>query len=266
MKNKLLYIFICALTFIVAGNGYAQTEPKVFSAGELRITEIGRGEELPVEIQLVNFGTPNERVDATLVYSITYKENGAELFRTTETVAVETTASFNRDIIIPNDFPYGDYSISVDVRYQGQIFPALSESGFVVVRKAFGYPITHWINALLILLVIVLLVIFLQKSIFTQKHGPTTYTHVSEDERIYYEIIHGIIHELHYHVGDDAIKRISKNIPGLRMSDDGEHVLEISAPIVDIIPVLMQKYHEISGKHLNVILDHHYSDKRVSSH
>ena len=50
------------------------------------------------------------------------------------------------------------------------------------------------------------------------------------------------------------------------MSQDGEHVKEISIPITEIIPLLMQKYHEVSGKNLNVVLDPGYEKKRVTSH
>src|SRR5512133_3431941 len=100
------------------------------------VTRYAAGDVLPVTVVLSNFGA-GERVDVAVRYEMT-NAGGKNVFSKTETVAVETTDSFVRQIQIPNDLPSGEYTLTSMVVYPGQTAPAASSFKFKIERKIGG--------------------------------------------------------------------------------------------------------------------------------
>lgn len=112
------------------------------SSGNL-ITRIAPGELLPVSVKLVNFGG-GKRVDVTIIYRV-LSESGDVVLMETETVAVETTASFIKILQIPRDTPSGKYTAESNITYQGQKVPAIASYQFAVERKIAGMFVSQFL-------------------------------------------------------------------------------------------------------------------------
>ena len=104
MYSNYLNIFIlcfCIISvigfieFVYAG-ALDLRDAEVRTSGEGLITRVAPGEFLPFSVKLLNFGG-KRRVDVTITYQIIDSE-GTEVFTESETIAVETTASFVKGI------------------------------------------------------------------------------------------------------------------------------------------------------------------------
>jgi hypothetical protein len=97
---------------------------------------IAPGEFLPFSVRLLNFGIAR-RVDVIIYYKI-FNEANKEIYSQNETLAVETTASFIKNIQLPKDTPPGVYKIVAEIVYANQVIAAISEFQFSVEKKIFG--------------------------------------------------------------------------------------------------------------------------------
>lgn len=81
---------------VIASNIHGQALETVNSALNVKVAP---GELLHVAVKLSNFGG-GSRVDVILTYLVTSLK-GEEIFKSTETVAVETTNNFAKNLQIP---------------------------------------------------------------------------------------------------------------------------------------------------------------------
>jgi len=83
------------------------------------------GEEVLAETSLYNLaGT--KKIDVFVEYII-FNDNGKEILNQHETITVETSASFSRSFIIPEDAELGRYFLYVKTTYKGLVASASSE-------------------------------------------------------------------------------------------------------------------------------------------
>ncbi|MCA9352983.1 hypothetical protein KC901_02270 [Patescibacteria group bacterium] len=227
---------------------------------------VAAGDTLPVNIQLLNFGTPGENVDVSLNFVVRNELQEIVLNRT-ETVAVQTTASFTRYFQIPKSLNPGHYVLNLDVNYRNQKFPAIAEQRFIVERQFLGYGISKWYPAVPFGLV-PFVYIFLKRRRREkyQSVADRDYSHVPEQDRTNYEIIHDIVNLLHYHVGDKKIREIAAHIPGLILNQSNSHVQKIDGSMERIISQLIHEYETIMGKRVNIISQPSFKKKRVQTH
>lgn len=228
------------------------------------------GDSLPVNIQLLNFGTPGEKVDVTMNFIIQDHFDNIALQRT-ETVAVQTTASFTRYFQIPDTLDHGTYTLSLLVSYRDQQFPAISEQQFTVEHSILGYGLSKWYPAIPLVLLPFIFTLFVWRR--KKKHNVENfdiverkYDHISKNERTNYEIVHDIVESIHYRVGDKKINEVMDRIPGLTLNKKNLHVEEINGPMEEIIPMLIHEYEEITGKKANIITHPTYPKKRIQTH
>ena len=223
------------------------------------------GGSLPVSIQLLNFGTPGEKVDVSLNFMIRDASNEIILSRT-ETVAVQTTASFTRHFQLPKSLDPGTYILSLDILHRNMKFPAIAEQQFIVERVILGYSLSRWYAALLLIFVPFLFIFIIWKRKQNFQSVKRDYDHVPQYDRTNYEIIHDIINAIHYHVGDAHMHDIVSHIPGLTLNTSDSHIKEITGPIEIVVSQLIHEYERITGKKPNVINHPPYSKKRVQTH
>jgi hypothetical protein len=108
------------------------------SSGGLE-SKVVPGGKLPISVKLSNFGG-NGKTDVLITYNI-INEKGNVIFTENETVAVETTASFIKTLVIPADAHSGIYIAQATVSYAGQTVPASTEFPFFIESRFFA--ITH---------------------------------------------------------------------------------------------------------------------------
>lgn len=265
--KKTITILIYGLVGFISTANYVSAQgldALVSTSGQLTVQTLAPGEELPLQVQLLNFGTPDERVDVTLFYVVSDAEGGS-IIQKTETVAVQTTASFIRNLQIPESVKSGVYYIDLTVQYKEQRFPAISRAQFNVKKSFLGFYVHDWLPSLVFLLIPFIL-FFVFKKRTTVISVSRDYSAVDISQRMYYEIIHDIIQSLHYHVGDREISKIIKDIPGLVVNQDTSHIESLSGSIPVIIARLLEKYELTVGEKANIILEPNYSDIRVRTH
>src|ERR1700690_600530 len=96
------FVLILILTFFPVGV-FAQD-----STSTSLDVKVAPGELLPVSVKLANFGS-TQRVDVTITYSID-SAAGVEIYKTSDTVAVDTTNNFVKTIQIPFGAAPGVYA------------------------------------------------------------------------------------------------------------------------------------------------------------
>jgi len=260
-------IFLLALFFLISYGFYTQAQQDqidtntdmgtvnaVLESGDNRITI---GEFLPISIKLLNFGS-EKRVDVTIYYRI-LNNNNEEVYSESETVAVETTASFIKRIRIPFTTKPGLYSIETSLNYPGQEQPAVSSFSFTVEEKFGGLFKNELISYLILVFVIIFVIIF---SIYLYIKWDKKYRTIFHDysdkpkeQVIYYEILSDIISQMRLRIGDDAFK-IAKNIPDLEVNDINGRVIDIKGEPAKIVALLVDRYEKVSGGRVNFSLRH----------
>ena len=262
------YIFIVFTFLLVSGFSptiFAQSPP-ISSTLSLGSNDyVATGDSLPVYVQLLNFGTPGEKIDVLLNF-IVLNQKEEIVIKRTETVAVQTTASFTRYLQIPESIPQGNYILKLDVSYAGQRFPAISEQTFIVEYQFLGYGLSKWYQALPFGFLPLLLLIFYYKRKQKDLNVQRDYSHIPDHERTNYEIIHDIVNSIHYHVGDKQIHEIAERIPGLTLNTSNSHIKEIKGPMENIVSQLIHEYEGITGKKPNIISNPSYPKKRIQTH
>lgn len=205
--------------------------------------KVAPGELLPVSVKLSNFGG-NKRVDVTVNYEI-INGNGDLIYAISETVAVETTASFTKNIQIPFGAPSGNYVAKTSILYNDQLVPATSQFSFVVERKIFGFFQSDFLvyGGITLILAIIMLIAgrFLVKRQKVTRFAPIDYSHIPYEKRAFFELLSDTIMQMRSRVGDKALT-IATNINGLVIDKRNGRILEINDNPSKIIAQLVLMY------------------------
>lgn len=254
--NRLLFTnLFLAVLFIGYTFQVSAAEPtikQVKTSGEAMALRVAPGELLPISIKLVNFGG-GKKIDVTINYQILDSNNTVEVDET-ETVAVETTASFIRNIQIPNGLPPGKYTIISNISYEGQEIPASSKFQFTVEKKIAGIFISQLILYGIITLLIGIAFAIVSRLIIKHRQAsritPHEYPDVPKQDRLFYEIISDVIMQMRHHIGNKALE-IARNIDGLVINKDNGRVLEINKDPAEIVALLLLRYEKDTGKKMS---------------
>jgi len=253
-SSKPIIIFLIISSILYWANFVsAQNLNKIEVTTIKQFQKVAPGESLPIAIKLLNMGGSG-RVDVELTYKIE-DANKNVLSEELETVAVETTANFIKQVKIPPDLKPGKYFLFADLKYPDQKVPAVTRLPFQVEYKFLGF----FLNQLIILatvtiigIIIVLLIIYFINKSRKIVVSQFAYQEVSKNLKPYYELISDIILTMRLHIGDKAINLANK-IDGLKVSVNGE-VLEIKkepAEIVTLITVAYQNNLNFQGLNLS---------------
>ena len=253
-RRKLFFYFLF-LSFIIFGANdfiFAQELSKIEVTTIDQFQKVAPGESLPVSMKLFNMGGSG-RVDVQIIYRL--EDANKKVFsEELETVAVETTASFIKQVKIPPDLKPGKYFILADMKYPDQKVPAVSRIPFQVANKYFGF----FGDQLIILaavsiggIVLILLVAYLinkrRKIVVSQ----FDYKNAPPQLKPYFELISDIILTMRLHLGDKALE-IANSIIGLKVADTGE-ILAIDKEPMEIVTLLTMQYEKNLGyKGLNL--------------
>ncbi len=213
------------------------------------------GELLPVSVKLLNV-SGTRRLDVQVYYSVLSHENES-IYSSSETVAVETTASYVKMVQIPYYIIPGVYNVRVTIKYDGQTVPATSHFPFTVEKKIGGIfqttILTYVALALLsALFLAIALVIFRKKYHNRSRLSPIEYSDVPNNMRTFYEIISDTIMDMRQRVGDQAIV-IANRIEGLKIDPESGKVLSVSTNPSKIIAELVAEYERELGKKVSFL-------------
>jgi len=218
----------------------------IFEGAESRIAP---GEFLPVSVKLVNFGS-QKRVDVIIEYRI-LNSNDEEVYSESETVAVETTASFVKKIRLPYSIEPGVYTVVSSLKYPYQEDPAVSKFSILVEKKIAGFFKSDLIfyPAAVISAGVLLSMFFYLFLKQRQQHSIVfhDYSDKPKDQMIYYEILSDIISQMRLRIGDDALD-MAKDIPDLEINDKNGKILNIKKEPAKIVALLVGRYEKFSGK------------------
>jgi len=257
-----IYIFIFTfllLALIIFADAYAvQAQQTSNSAGQnasVQSTSAGLsvkvapGEILPISVKILNFGA-GKRVDVTVTYVIT-SEKGVQIYKSTETVAVETTNSFVKTIQIPFDTAPGVYNAQTSIVYRGQETPATTQFTFTVERKILGLFQSEFILyggvTLLIGLIMIIIGYGLVRRRSSSRFSPIDYSTIPASERVFYELISDTVLGMRQKVGDRAFDIASK-VEGLTIEQDSGRVIKLSRDPSKIIAELVAGYEKSLGE------------------
>jgi hypothetical protein len=223
-----------ALLLLAALPVRAQTPPE--TPGIVRVetstagfsTRVGPGDLLPVSLKLLNFENQS-RVDVTVTYVIT-DELGNQVYSASDTVAVETTASFVKTIQIPLDVRSGTFIAQSSIAYQGQTFPATAQFPFRVERKIAGIFVSDLKLYGAVTVAASLLAGAVGHAWVRRRRSfrslPIDYGNVSKEKRVFYELIGDTIGQMRVHVGDRALD-IAESVDGLVIDMTNGRVLAL---------------------------------------
>ena len=239
----LAIITISPALFTKAADNLSLQNARIDTSSAGLSSKVAPGDFLPISIKLLNFGG-GKKVDVIITYTLTNNKKEI-IYSITETVAVETTASFVKNIQIPPNTPVGNYTAQASITYQDQIVPATTEFSFTVENRLFGL----FRNELMIYGGVTLLASILMGilgRILVKKHRisrfkPLEYSEIPRDKRVFYELISDTVLNMRERVGDVAID-IASHIEGLVIDENTGKVLKISKSPSKIIAVLVDKY------------------------
>lgn len=216
------------------------------------------GELLPVSVKLLNV-SGTRRLDVQVYYSVLSQEHES-IYSSSETVAVETTASYVKMVQIPYYIIPGVYNVRVSIKYDGQTVPATSHFPFTVEKKIGGIfrttLLTYAALALLSALVLAIVLVILRRKYHNRSRlSPIEYSDVPVNMRTFYEIISDTIMDMRQRVGDQAIV-IANRIEGLKIDPESGKVLSVSANPSKIIAELVAEYERELGKKVSFLFRH----------
>lgn len=251
--TKLIFYIIIGIVFFVSWQSQSVVASELETAsGELITSDAGMvirvapGEFLPISVKLINFGG-RERVDVTIDYQVLDKNNNV-LITQNETVAVETSASFVKNIQIPHSMAPGEYYALSKIVYRGQEVPATSRFSFSVEKKIAGIFVSMFILYVAIIIVVGIFFVVVSRLILKRRvsrNNPHEYGNVPQKDRIFYEIISDQIRQMRFHEGDKALEVVN-GIEGLKIDENGK-VLEINKDPAEIVALLMLQYEKYFG-------------------
>ncbi len=217
--------------------------------------KVAPGELLPVSIKLSNFGG-GKRVDVTIVYLIT-SHKGVEIYKTTETVAVETTNNFVKTIQIPTSATPGIYTAKTSIVYQGQVTPATTEFTFTVEKKILGLFQNEFFlyggMMLLLGIVAVFIVYRFAKRRSVSRFSPIDYANIPRDDRVFYELISDTVLGMRQKVGDRALE-IASEVEGLEIDEETGRIIKLTRNPSKIIAEIVSGYEKTLGKKVSFSL------------
>ncbi len=257
-KLKLPVLAGLALIILIAGYGYPvlavdSKTAEVKTSGEGLVSRVAPGEILPISVKLINFGG-GRRVDVTIDYQI-LDSNNVVVLTESETVAVETTASFVKNIQIPYDLPPGRYTAASDIIYEGQEVPATSEFQFTVERKIAGIFVSQLIIYGIITILVGIVFAVVSRLIIKRRRSrytPQEYLDVPKQDRLFYEIISDIIMQMRCQIGDKALE-MAGNIDGLVINKESGRVLKINKDPTELVTLLFIQYQKQTGKKMKFL-------------
>jgi hypothetical protein len=239
-------IFYLVLFLLLSNFCFAQNLDKIEVTTIDQFQKVAPGESLPVAMKLLNMGGSG-RVDVEITYRIEDAQKNV-LTEELETVAVETTASFIKQIKIPPDLKPGRYFILADMKYPDQKVPAVSRMPFQIEYKYFVF----FRDQLIILAAItfggvalILLVAYLINKRRQVVVSQFEYKNAPPQLKPYFELISDIILTMRLHLGDKAIV-IANGIIGLKVADNGE-VLALDKEPMEIVTLLTMQYEKNLG-------------------
>jgi hypothetical protein len=268
MRSKItkFLFFSCAFFLLLVPNNPAKAQENavnssgsvgIISAPEASDNRIAPGEFLPISVKLVNFGSVG-RIDVTVDYEI-FDGSNKDIYSESETVAVDTTASFVKRIQIPYGIKSGMYNIVATLEYPYQQQPAISKFPFEVENKIGGVFESDLILycAMIILVVLVISGLFSFFLGWNQRHrfAGHDYSDKPRNQIIYYEILNDIISQMRFRIGDDALE-IAKSIPDLEINGQNGLIINIKKDPAKIIASLVSKYEKISGHKISFGIKH----------
>jgi hypothetical protein len=264
LKNTILIrlsiamIGLVFLPFIVFAQSDVTKNAQVNTSNAGLVAKVAPGELLPISVKLLNFGG-GKKVDVTISYEIT-DLNGKIILNNTETIAVETTASFIKEIQIPFNTAPGRYIAKSSIAYLDQVAPATTEFPFIVESKIFGlFQEDFYLYGSIVLLVGVTMGIVGRLWVRRRRATrlvPMDYSDIAHDERIFYEILSDIIMEMRERVGDDALL-IASRINGLKIDKETGQVLTFTEHPSKVIAELVSKYEKLLGKKVSFSFRQH---------
>ncbi len=252
---KIISFYLLLFPLLLMGSfTVAQTDPNN-SAGTVKTVSEGSdnriapGEFLPVSVKLINFGS-QKRVDVVVDYKI-LDSNGEEIISESETVAVETTASFIKRIQIHYTLKPGFYTLVTVLNYPYQEYPAISKFPFLVEEKIGGFFKSDLIFYAIFIVLIILAAIFITYLFTKRKRGYNIinydYNDKPKNEIIYYEMLSDIITQMRLHIGDDALE-IANNIEDLEINNKNGLIINIKKDPAKIVALLISRYEKLLGQ------------------
>lgn len=243
-------------------------QAEIKTSGEGLVTRVAPGEFLPFSVKLINFGE-TRRVDVTIKYQILDSE-GLEAYSEVETVAVETTASFVKQIQLPDNIATGRYTAVSNILYEYQEVPATSQFQFSVERKIAGIFQSTFILYSIVTILIGIAFAVISRLVMKRKREsrltPHDYSNIPKDKKIFYEIISDTIRQMRFRAGDDALE-VASYIQGLEIDPETGKVLNIKKDPAKIIALLILRYETLLGRKVSFAPrkhDDHAEEKLVS--
>lgn len=213
------------------------------------------GEFISFSIKLINFGSLH-RGDVTLNYQILDNQN-TEVLSSSETVAVETSASFVKRIFLPSTLIPGSYTLTTNLVYPGQQNPAVSKFDFIVENKIIGLFKSDLIKLLIIVGLIFLILLFILylfiRRIKKSHIVSFDYSDKPKDQLIFYEILANVINQMRLRIGDNALS-IASNIPDLEINHKTGKIINIKKEPSKIIALLIYRFEKYSGQKISFSL------------
>jgi len=254
MIKKLVFAFlILAIAAINSGGQVrAADDASISLTSEGNSSTYAPGEFLSFSIKLVNFGSL-KRGDVGVTYQIIDKDVH-EVYASSETVAVDTTASFVKRLPLPTTIKAGSYYLVTNLTYPGQDQPAVSKFSFKIENKIgniFTSQLIIWslMVGLIIFVIIVIAYILIRRS--RSAHSPVfDYTDKPMGEMVYYEILSDMISQMRKRVGNDALA-IAEDIPDLEINPKNGKIINIKKEPAKIIALLVFRFEKLTGQKLS---------------
>lgn len=260
--SRTTYLFIFAFLFICVviseGVGVVRAQQATNSARDNAAVDsmnaglsvkVAPGELLPISVKILNFGG-GKRVDVTVTYLIT-SEKGVEIYKATETIAVETTNAFVKTVQIPFGTAPGVYTAKTSLLYQGQEAPATTGFSFQVERKILGLFQREFLlygsGVLVLSLSMVVIGYSLVKRRSFSRSDPINYSNIPHDERVFYELISDTVLGMRQKVGDRALE-IASGVEGLVIDKETGRIVRLTRTPSKIIAELVLGYEKTLGE------------------
>ncbi|MBC7943559.1 hypothetical protein H7X68_03630 [Candidatus Saccharibacteria bacterium] len=252
----LLLIAILLLTIAIDKPAYGQsTDQSVTDNAQVHTTsarltnKVAPGDLLPVSVKLANFGG-GKRVDVLVRYEIVAVD-GTQITTSNETVAVETTNNFVKNLQIPLGTAEGVYTAKTSITYKDQLVPATTKFTFQVEPTILGVFRSTFLLygsiALIVGAVMVLLGYSMVKRHKASRLRPIDYTGVPRDQRVFYELISDTVMSMRQRVGDEALD-IAMRTKGLVIDGETGRIIKLTDTPSKVIAELIVGYEKVLGK------------------
>ena len=250
MKQFLFVLIFFIFVMGVPSVARAQDQSKAIQSTSASLdVRVAPGELLPISVKLSNFGG-GAKVDVSIQYSIV-SDIGTEISKTSETVAVETTNNFVKNIQIPITTNPGTYTAKTSITYAGQVTPATTEFTFHVERKILGIFqndfLLYGVGALLLGIFMAVIGYTFIRRRSGSRFAPIDYSNITTNERVFYELISDTIMGMRQKVGDRALD-VVVSVDGLTIDEKTGRVVKLTRSPSKIIAELVFGYEKVLGE------------------